>query len=260
MGEPGAGDRLQQGGEAFSSRTSTGGRSLRAGVPAWGQVAPQVRPGGSRRSRGAARGGAWARGSLCARAAGSRPPRRAPVPRAANSGIHFFSPPSRGALSSALLETLILAGARALRNTAHCWQLPGGLAELCRRRGQRGSEEEEEKGGPAPTLPSAPTSRNRERPARQQGPPLYVLLSRSVLDPTIPPSVSGAEIAKTEGERAGRRWPGLLPAPSSEGWLRPEEEEREAELGNNNRMCNNRMRRAGAMPEVSGGAPGHFLY
>lgn len=83
--------------------------------------------------------------------------------------------------------------------------------------------------------------------------------AESVLDPTIPPSVFGAEIAKTEGKRAGRSWLGLLPALSSEGWVCPEEE-REAELGNNNRMCNNRMRRADLMPEVSGRATGHFLY
>lgn len=83
--------------------------------------------------------------------------------------------------------------------------------------------------------------------------------AESVLDPTIPPSVFGAEIAETEGKRAGRSWLGLLPALSSEGWVCPEEE-REAELGNNNRMCNNRMRRADLMPEVSGRATGHFLY
>lgn len=186
-------------------------------------------------------------------AAGTR--LRYPVRRARGSGVRVLPPPSREALAPPFLKSLILTVAKALRNTAHCWQLPGGLTEL---RGQRrGNKRERLRFCPSGCCKtSVPTSRQRA-PCTPGRPPLCA--AEPVPDPTIPPSVFGAEIAKTEGKRGGRSRLGRLPAQSSEGWVCPEEE-REAELGNNNRMCNNRMRRADLMPEVRGTATGHFLY
>lgn len=40
----------------------------------------------------------------------------------------FSLRPPREALAPPFLKSLILTVAKALRNTAHCWQLPGGLA------------------------------------------------------------------------------------------------------------------------------------
>lgn len=75
------------------------------------------------------RGGAWAR-SLCARASssGDSAARHGPVcPMFRNPRFPAALPE---ALAPPFLKSLILTVAKALRNTAHCWQLPGGLAEL----------------------------------------------------------------------------------------------------------------------------------
>ena len=113
---------------------------------------------------------------------------------------------------------------------------------------QRGNKRERLRSCPSGCCKtSAPTSRLRA-PCTPGRPPLCA--AEPVLDPTIPPSVFGAEIARTEGKCVGRSWLGLLPGQSSEGWVCPEEE-REAELGNNNRMCNNRMRRADLGPNAT---------
>lgn len=162
-----------------------------------------------------------------------------PDPARSSSGIRVFFLAAGEALAPPFPEILILTVAKALRNTAHCWQLPGGPAK---RRGQR-REKKRERLAICPSgccKTSAPTSHKR---ALYSPSAAHLCAAEPVLDPTSPPSVFRAEIAKTEGERGGRNWPGLLPASSSEGRAGPGDE-REAELGNNNRMCNHRVRRA----------------
>lgn len=82
----------------------------------------------------------------------------------------------RGGCRSALPEILILTVAKARRNTAHCWQLPGGLAE---RLGQR----RKRKGNGSEFAPAA-AARPRRQPRTGERLTahrlsLYVLLSRS---------------------------------------------------------------------------------
>lgn len=118
------------------SRSSKGRRYLRAGIPGrifflprGGAGWPHICGPGGNRSRGQW-GGAWARRSLCARAAGGRRAARRPSPVCSKIRNPLFLTALPGGFSSALPEPLILTVAEALRNTAHCWQLPGGLAEL----------------------------------------------------------------------------------------------------------------------------------
>lgn len=127
--------------------------------------------GGSRAGSAGRRLGAQPLRTCRQRGDAARPP--APVcgvPESASSHR-----PPRGA-RSAFLKSLILTVAKALRNTAHCWQLPGGSAELGRQR----REKKRERLGSAPAAAATPRHPpgDRERPARREG-PLYVLLSRS---------------------------------------------------------------------------------
>lgn len=120
-------------------------------------------------------GGAGAR-SRCARAARTRGRGGGPGP----GRLRFLNPYvracRRGGSRSALPEILILTVAKARRNTAHCWQLPGGPEE---RLGQR----RERKGNGSEFAPAA-AARPRLQPRTSERPtalrlPLYVLLSRS---------------------------------------------------------------------------------
>lgn len=83
-----------------------------------------------------------------------------PIQGARSSGNpHLLTRRWRGS-RSALPEIFILTVAKALRNTAHCWQLPGGPAE---RRGQR-REKKRERLAICPSgccKTSAPTSPER---------------------------------------------------------------------------------------------------
>lgn len=63
----------------------------------------------------------------CLRPRGRGSPTRSGVPGAPESAF-CYRPPGR--LAPPFLKSLILTVAKALRNTAHCWQLPGGLTEL----------------------------------------------------------------------------------------------------------------------------------
>lgn len=111
---------------------SRGGRYLQAESPgrtfcaggglAWYLWAGKTRIGGQR-------GGALGPQALrtCLRPRGRGCPARSRVPDVPESA--FASRPLE-ALAPPFLKSLILTMAKALRNTTHCWQLPGGLAEL----------------------------------------------------------------------------------------------------------------------------------
>lgn len=149
-------------------------------------------------------------------AAGTR--LRYPVRRARGSGVRVLPPPSREALAPPFLKSLILTVAKALRNTAHCWQLPGGLTEL---RGQRrGNKRERLRFCPSGCCKtSVPTSRQRERPAHREG-PLYVLLSRSRTRRSRPRSSEQKSQRRKVSAAGEAGWGACQPSPPRAGFAR----------------------------------------